>query len=68
MNEDIKKLLEDDLSTLVKLKTMATEIGLGKSRSYYRDEEQIEAMKAAALLSIAFDYKLKMVVENTTNE
>jgi len=67
-NEKLQELIEEDLTQLRKLQQRATNIGLGQGRSYYNDDEQIEAMKAAALLSIAFDYKLKQLMDNSKAE
>ena len=68
-NEELAKLLADEFNELQQLKQKAIKMALGKDHTdYYGPEEKCEALKAVALLSIASDYKIKMLVDNSKAE
>lgn len=68
-NEELAKLLADEFNELQQLKQKAIKMALGKDHTdYYGAEEKCEALKAVALLSIASDYKIKMLVDSSKAE
>ena len=68
-SEELAKLLADEFNELQQLKQKAIKMALGKDHTdYYGPEEKCEALKAVALLSIASDYKIKMLVESSKAE
>lgn len=69
LKDEIEKLLVSEFDELQQLKQKAIKMALGKDHTdYYGPEEKCEALKAVALLSIASDYKMKMLVDNSKAE